>query len=159
MTILATQFLISVVLTAGETAPGGGSTSANHLTDVITSSETLPDTRISGIKGIHTGTMNDNSSTDTATPSGPTSIYTMTNGGGGGGGTFTLTTTLQSGPANTVMTSASSGSMAAAASSSGTVAAVASSSGGNMLEGKLGLQVGVLYGLAVCLVIGVIALV
>lgn len=159
-TLLATLLFLFIALAAGETAPGGGGggTSANHLTEGITSSETLPDTTISGVKGIHTGSLDDSSSTDTATPSGPTSTYTVTNGGGGGGGTFTATTTLASSPATTMMTSPSSSSMMAA-SSSETAAAAASSSVANKLEGKFAMQVGILYALAACLVTGVIALV
>jgi hypothetical protein len=68
--------LIFIHWSGGETAPGGGGggTSAGHLTEGITSSETLPDRTESGVKGIHPETMVDGSSSMAMVmPSGPTS--------------------------------------------------------------------------------------
>lgn len=156
--VLAT-LIFFIVWAVGETAPGGGGggTSAGHLTEGITSSETLPDTTESGVKGIHAGTMESSSSMNTITPSGPTSTYTTTNGGGGGGAIITGITTLASSPA-TRMASTLSSSMAAA-SSGGTAAAATSSSLANRLDSVLGMQFGVLYYIVAGLVTVAIALV
>ena len=142
-TLLILLFIV-VVPVQGEIAAGGGGggTAANTFPS-LTSSETAPDTSISGIKGINP----DTSATTKASelePSGPTATSTVTNGGGGGGGTFTQTTTFQSG-------AVASGSVSAGAVSSSGCSARNIGGFGGGLWGVLGL--------AVCGVMGVIGLV
>lgn len=102
-------FLVLVLPVTAETAAGGGGggTAANSIPSV-TSSESVPDTTISGIKGINPDTSATTKSSEPM-PSGPTSTITMTNGGGGGGGTFTQTMTFQSSSASASATAASEG--------------------------------------------------
>jgi hypothetical protein len=107
--ILLILFLTVILGVNAETAAGGGGggTAANSIPSV-TSTEAVPDTTISGIKGINPDTSATTKSSELA-PSGPTSTSTMTNGGGGGGGTFTQTTTFQSSSASASATAASDG--------------------------------------------------
>jgi hypothetical protein len=101
---------LGVVLGANaETAAGGGGggTAANSIPSV-TSTERLPDTTISGIKGINPDTSATTRSSELVL-SGPSSTITITDGGGGGDGTFTQTMTFQSSSASASATAASDG--------------------------------------------------
>src|SRR5271170_3555650 len=150
--ISSLKILLLLNLVRAETGAGGGGggTTAGSITEAVPStSPTSPDTSGSGVKGVHPGSMTDTTSSGPIdTTMGPTSVYTTTNGGGGGGSTVTGTTTL---PASSTEAASSGGGTAGG----GNVAAsVVSDGNGVRVEGVLGGQKGVLYGVAMCIITG-----